>query len=67
MWLGINLKFYLLYVKLIFYDSATKSVSLYTRRISIKKWLRFVKGNIINNFYIVPINSKLNKKCLTQR
>lgn len=37
-----------------FYDSSTKGVSLYTRRILVKKeaehvlpkWLRFVKGNL---------------------
>lgn len=41
-----------------FYDSSTKGVSLYTRRILVKKeaenvlpkWLRFVKGNILNIF-----------------
>jgi len=47
-----------------FYDSSTKGVSLYTRRILVKKeaenvlpkWLRFVKGNFIQlvvDYYII--------------
>jgi len=48
-----------------FYDSSTKGVSLYTRRILVKKeaenllpkWLRFVKGNIFNyNLIYIYIN-----------
>lgn len=49
-----------------FYDSSTKGVSLYTRRILVKKeaenvlpkWLRFVKGNIRQlyiDYYIIGI------------
>lgn len=47
-----------------FYDSSTKGVSLYTRRILVKKeaenvlpkWLRFVKGNLkrlVVDYYII--------------
>jgi TNF receptor-associated protein 1 len=47
-----------------FYDSSTKGVSLYTRRILVKKeaenvlpkWLRFVKGNILNYFICYYLN-----------
>lgn len=47
-----------------FYDSSTKGVSLYTRRILVKKeaenvlpkWLRFVKGNISNYFLYYYLN-----------
>lgn len=52
-----------------FYDSSTKGVSLYTRRILVKKeaenllpkWLRFVKGNILDYLQCYYLNSKFNK------